>query len=178
MKTKNLLGLVISFVLGVSVAAFGQDVYAQINSMIGKKVTGEYTVIVNGETLSDKGAIIDGRANVPVRALSESLGADIKVEGKTIMVTAEETPVNNQVVLLDGKYYTKYDLLNEQKKVTDVLEHLNNSIEKEEAKTESMSEQTGVVKQVWEDGLKSLREKVDQNTLKLNNINEALKEFQ
>lgn len=178
MKTKKLIGLVVAFVLGVSVAAFGQDVYAQINSMIGKKVTGEYTVIVNGETLSDKGAIIDGRANVPVRALSESLGADIKVEGQTIMVTSEETPANNQVVLLDGKYYTKYDLLNEQKKIADLLEHLNSSVEKEEAKTESMSEQTGVVKQVWEDGLKSLREKIAQNTLKLNSINEALKAFE
>ncbi|MGV7643095.1 stalk domain-containing protein, partial [Mycobacterium kansasii] len=72
--------------------------------MIGKKVTGEYTVVVNGEKLSDKGAIIDGRANVPVRALSESLGVDIKVDGKTIMVTSEETPINNQVVQLDGKY--------------------------------------------------------------------------
>lgn len=178
MKTKKLIGLVVAFVLGVSVAAFGQDVYAQINSMIGKKVTGEYTVIVNGETLSDKGAIIDGQANVPVRALSESLGADIKVEGKTIMVTSEETPANNQVVLLDGKYYTKYDLLNEQKKIADLLDHLNSNVEKEEAKTESMSEQTGVVKQVWEDGLNSLREKIEQNTLKLNSINEALKTFE
>lgn len=178
MKTKKWLGLTLAFVFGVLVATTGEDVAAQVQSMIGKKVTGEYTVVVNGEKLSDKGAIIDGRANVPVRALSESLGVDIKVDGKTIMVTSEETPINNQVVQLDGKYYTTYDLLNEQQKTSDLLVHLSSSLEKEEAKTEYMSGQTGIVKQMWEDGLKTLREKVDQNTQRLNSINEALKAFE
>ncbi|MGG3307316.1 stalk domain-containing protein [Paenibacillus lautus] len=178
MKAKKWIGITFAFVLGVFVATVGEDVVAQVQSMIGKKVTGEYTIVVNGEKLSDKGAIIDGKANVPVRALSESLGADIKVDGKTIVVTSEETPTNNQVVQLDGKYYTKYDLLNEQKKTTDLLEHLTSSVEKEEAKTEYMSGQTGIVKQVWEDGLKTLREKVGQNTQRLNSINEALKTFE
>lgn len=46
--------------------------------------------------MSDKGAVIDSKANVPARALSESLGAEIKVEGKTIFVTSsvqDNTPV-------------------------------------------------------------------------------------
>ena len=76
-------GILIGFVLSTSTGAFADSV----KSLVGKKVSGEYTVIVNGQKLADKGAIIDGRANVPVRGISEALGADIKVEGKTINVT-------------------------------------------------------------------------------------------
>jgi len=96
-------GVLIGFVLATTTSAFADTV----KSMIGKKVTGEYTVIVNGQKLSEKGAIIDGKANVPVRAISDSLGADIKVSGKTITVTTTEStdlsdgsvsipPVNNK----------------------------------------------------------------------------------
>ncbi|NUU73813.1 stalk domain-containing protein [Paenibacillus xylanilyticus] len=80
-------GVLIGFVLSTSAGAFAETV----KSMVGKKVTGEYSVIVDGKALSDKGAIIDGKANVPVRAISEALGADIKVSGKTITVTTDET---------------------------------------------------------------------------------------
>lgn len=79
-------GILIGFVLASSTGAFADS----ISSLIGKKVTGEYTVIVNGEKIADKGAVIDGRANVPVRGISEALGADIKVTGKTIVVTMAE----------------------------------------------------------------------------------------
>ncbi|MEK4117705.1 stalk domain-containing protein [Paenibacillus sp. FSL W8-0919] len=88
-------GVLIGLVLTTSASVFADSV----KSMIGKKVTGEYTVIVNGQKLTEKGAIIDGKANVPVRAVSESLGADIKVSGKTITITtesAEEDVVTNR----------------------------------------------------------------------------------
>lgn len=77
--------ILIGFVLATSTNVFADAV----KSLIGKKVTGEYTVIVNGDKLADKGAIIDGKANVPVRGISDALGADIKVSGKTITVTTE-----------------------------------------------------------------------------------------
>lgn len=79
-------GILIGIVLASSTGAFADSV----KSLIGKKVTGEYTVVVNGEKIADKGAVIDGRANVPVRGISEALGADIKVSGKTITVTTSE----------------------------------------------------------------------------------------
>lgn len=84
-------GVLIGFVLATSTSAFADTV----KSLIGKKVTGEYSVIVNGEKLSDKGAIIDGKANVPVRGISEALGADIKVSGKTITVTTNSDEVSS-----------------------------------------------------------------------------------
>ncbi|MCG7383411.1 stalk domain-containing protein [Paenibacillus sp. ACRRY] len=79
-------GILIGFVLSTSAGAFADSV----KSLVGKKVSGEYTVIVDGQKLADKGAIIDGKANVPVRGISEALGADIKVSGKTITVTTTD----------------------------------------------------------------------------------------
>lgn len=78
-------GILIGVVLSTASGAFAD----QVKSLVGKKVTGEYNIIVNGEKLSDKGAVIDYRANVPARALSEALGADVKVSGKTITITSE-----------------------------------------------------------------------------------------
>ncbi|PRA08885.1 MULTISPECIES: stalk domain-containing protein [unclassified Paenibacillus] len=79
-------GILIGMVVSTAGGAFADTV----KSVVGKKVTGEYTVIVDGKKLSDKGAVIDSRANVPARALSEALGADVKVSGKTITITSTD----------------------------------------------------------------------------------------
>lgn len=78
-------GIIIGIVFSTSAGAFADTV----KSMVGKKVTGEYTIVVDGKKLSDKGAVIDSRANVPARALSEALGADVKVDGKIITITSQ-----------------------------------------------------------------------------------------
>jgi hypothetical protein len=87
-------GVLLGFVLATTTRAFADSV----KSLIGKTVTGEYTVVVNGEKIADKGAVIDGRANVPVRGISEALGADIKVSDKTITITTEQTTDNATAV--------------------------------------------------------------------------------
>lgn len=84
-------GILIGVVISTAGGAFADTV----KSMVGKKVTGEYTVIVDGKKLSDKGAVIDSRANVPARALSEALGADVQVSGKTITITSNSEENSN-----------------------------------------------------------------------------------
>ncbi|WP_339194548.1 copper amine oxidase [Paenibacillus sp. FSL P4-0176] len=79
-------GIIIGIIFSTSAGAFADSV----KSMVGKKVTGEYSVVVNGKSLSDKGAVIDSKANVPARSLSEALGADVSVSGKTIYITTDE----------------------------------------------------------------------------------------
>ncbi|WFR64211.1 copper amine oxidase [Paenibacillus amylolyticus] len=79
-------GIIIGIVFSTSTGAFAD----QVKSLVGKKVTGEYTIVVNGNKLSDKGAVIDSRANVPARALSEALGAEVKVDGRTISITSQD----------------------------------------------------------------------------------------
>ncbi|MFW5434365.1 stalk domain-containing protein [Paenibacillus apiarius] len=77
-------------VIGALVATAGSAFADQVKTLIGKQVTAEYDVVVNGKTLQDKGAAIDGRTNVPIRSIANAIGADIKVEGKKILVTLEQ----------------------------------------------------------------------------------------
>ena len=81
--------LVCGIIVGVVAATAGSAFADQVKSLIGKKVTGEYVVVVDGKTLADKGAVIDGKTNVPVRGLTDALGVDLKVEGKKIIVTTD-----------------------------------------------------------------------------------------
>ncbi|MGG3840758.1 stalk domain-containing protein [Paenibacillus thiaminolyticus] len=78
-------------IIGAIVATAGTALADEVKTLIGKKVTGEYTVLVNGKELQDKGAVIDGRTNVPVRGISNALGVDMKVEGKKIIITSDDT---------------------------------------------------------------------------------------
>lgn len=171
---KKCLGFVGAFVLGAFVMAAGEDVSAKVKSLVGQKVAGEYKVVVNGKELEQKGAIISGTTNIPVRAVSEALGADLKVENKTVYVTLE----NNQVIEMDGRYYTKYDLLNEQKKLNDSLKLLQDGLTESEAKTERMEQVTGIEKDLWLDGIRILKEKIENANKELTKINEALKAFE
>lgn len=99
-----LSGVFIGIVLSTTTGVFAESV----KSLIGKKVTGEYTVIVDGKTLSDKGAVIDGRANVPLREYSNALGADIEVSGKQIIVTTNQN-VSGTDSLDTNKVVNKYE---------------------------------------------------------------------
>ncbi|MNO44243.1 hypothetical protein D3C76_344800 [compost metagenome] len=88
---KFIAGIVVGALLFGAVPAFA----AQVKSLVGQKVTAEYTVTVNGKTLEDKGVVVNGRTNAPVRAISDALGADLLVEGKSIVITTDGagTPV-------------------------------------------------------------------------------------
>ncbi|MBG9737085.1 stalk domain-containing protein [Paenibacillus alvei] len=92
---KKWVYLVSGVVIGAVVATAGSAFADQIKSLVGEKVTGEYTVVVNGKALQDKGAVINGRTNVPVRGVSQALGADIRVEGKKILVTSKQEGSNS-----------------------------------------------------------------------------------
>lgn len=94
-------------VIGALVATSGNAVVAQVKSLVGQKVTGEYKVIVNGKELQEKGAVINGKTNAPVRALSESIGADLKVSNKTITITTQSEVAlepDNKTSAKDNKY--------------------------------------------------------------------------
>lgn len=98
--------------IGVLVATSGNAFAAQVKSLVGEKVTGEYKVIVNGKELQDKGAVISGRTTAPVRGIAQAIGADLKVEGKVITITTEEPTSDSQSVQSNGKYdgWSKRDI--------------------------------------------------------------------
>ncbi|BFH60754.1 stalk domain-containing protein [Paenibacillus azoreducens] len=107
---KKWMYLVIGLVIGVVAATSSSALAAQVKGLVGQKVTDEYTVVVNGKKLSDKGAVINGRTNAPVRALSDALGVDLKVDGKTINIStgtasneAANVPQSNNKYIGDSK---------------------------------------------------------------------------
>lgn len=166
------------FVLGLVVAMSANTAYGAVQSLIGKKVSGEVSVVVNGKELTDKGAIIDGVTNVPARALSNALGASIQLEGKAVMITSEHA--SDKVVLLDGKYYTKYDLLN---KKTDIENSISKLPEQEKQYKERYDElvksgMTETAEKFKEADKKQLDERSQYLNGELQKINEALKAFE
>jgi len=128
---KKWVYLVSGVVIGALVATAGNAFADQLKSLVGKKVTGEYTVVVNGKELSDKGAVIDGRTNVPVRGVSQALGADIRVEGKKILVTSSKQEVSNSVGGSTGPVSSNNKYLGDSK---ESLEVLRDSIKKNRIK--------------------------------------------
>lgn len=78
---KFVSGIIVGALLfaGVSAAADGVGI-------IGKKVTGVYTIEKNGKQIAEA-AIINGSAYAPVRAVAEASGAGLTVEGKRIIMS-------------------------------------------------------------------------------------------
>ncbi|MEK4512854.1 copper amine oxidase [Paenibacillus sp. FSL K6-2524] len=84
-----------AFILGIVVASSAGTVSAQVKSLIGQKVTGEYAVVINGRELADKGAVIDGKTNGPIRAISDAIGGTLSVDNqkKVINITTNSNAV-------------------------------------------------------------------------------------
>lgn len=164
---KKWLYAVSAFVLGIVVASSSDAVAAQVKSLTGQKVTGEYTVIVNGEKLLDKGAIISGRTNAPVRAVSESLGADLKVDNQTKVVEISTSD--------------KEALLKEKEK----LEGIIDSLQAERDRTQEKFENSKIpgtdryeAEETWRAALSSLDNFIKLRADQLSEVNEALKAFE
>lgn len=89
-----LLGIALALPLG---SAFAD----QIKSVVGTKITGQYTVTVNGQQLSDPAIVAEGKSYAPVRSLVSAVGTgEIIVDNteKTIDITVDaDTPQTQPV---------------------------------------------------------------------------------
>lgn len=118
--------LIGGIVIGAIVSTAGNAFADQVKSLVGKKVTGEYEVVVNGKALQDKGAVIEGRTNVPVRGITQALGADFKVEGKKIVVTTGQDGPTSTNGSSTSKLTSDNEYMGDSKKT---LEELKYSLE-------------------------------------------------
>ncbi|EFM10176.1 hypothetical protein PaecuDRAFT_3135 [Paenibacillus curdlanolyticus YK9] len=87
------------FISGVIVGAVlfaGGSVFADSVGLVGKKVSGTYTIERDGKKVADA-AIIDGSAYAPVRAVAQAAGTSLKVEGKKIIMGTETTSVEVEI---------------------------------------------------------------------------------
>lgn len=184
---KKWMYLVTGAVIGALVATAGSAFADQVKSMIGKKVTGEYTVIVDGKELEDKGAVIEGRTNVPVRGMAKALGVDFKVEGKKIIVMTEdgaESTTPSSSISSGNKYFGQPKSSLENNK--DIIENriLKPTIEgrhKILAEVQLLKESLEKYPEIDDSSLiakeKQLKEYdaiIEENTKELELINEAL----
>ncbi|WP_328800275.1 2,' 3'-cyclic nucleotide 2'-phosphodiesterase [Paenibacillus sp. LX16] len=94
--------------IGAVVATAGSSFADQVKSLVGEKVAGEYAVKVNGNSLVENAIVVDGKAHVPLRAVTDSLGANLKVDGKIIQIESSNNPsskqTNTEVKIYSGKY--------------------------------------------------------------------------
>lgn len=85
--------ILITLLSAVFVFAISPVVFAEVESMIGKKVQGQFPVKVNGELLESQAIVIDGTSYLPVRAIGEALGKEIKFSSDLgIEVNDKEVP--------------------------------------------------------------------------------------
>ncbi|MBB6694374.1 FlxA-like family protein [Cohnella xylanilytica] len=82
---KYIIGAIVGSALTFSVSAYGAEL-----SKIGKKVQGEYTVVVDGATLPQKAVGVDGSTYAPLRAIGEELGYNVSFSNKTVTFSAKE----------------------------------------------------------------------------------------
>lgn len=163
------------FVIGAVVVASGDTVIAQVKSLVGQKVTGEYKVIVNGKELQDKGSVISGRTNAPVRAISESIGADLKVDNKAkvITITTDESPdVHTPGDGAGTDDHRISSLQNQKNYLESEIKGLKESKEREEKQYVLLDE--GLPKELLRQSLDSLNKQLDEKNQELAKVNVEL----
>jgi len=156
------------FVLGLVVTLSANTAYGAVQSLVGKKVSGEMTVIVNGKQLQNKGAVIDGVTNAPVRSLTEALGVGLSVEGKTIYITTQDNSEKEALLLKKAE-----------------LEKSIQSTQLEIQKTKEKMEQAKIpgtdkyeAEETWKAAISDLETSLTKKQSELDNIIETLNQFE
>lgn len=111
---KFIAGFIVSALLFGAIPAFADGV----KSIFGAKVTGLYTVQKsNGEKVAE-GAVLNGSAYVPVRAMSEAVDRKLTVDSKKKVIVLEDVQSSEE----------SYVLQSQKSVLTDKIKNLENSI--------------------------------------------------
>lgn len=177
-KWSYLLGGVL---IGAVLVASSDAVAAQVKSLVGQRVSGEYTVIVNGKELQDKGAVVNGKTNAPVRAVSESIGAELQVDNKkkTISITTEDNAsfdnssvngaTDESLLKIEQTYLQDY-----KKEIETEITRLQGEITYTEKQLSNAA--PGLETQVFEQALEQINSNISNQKSKLAEINQKLQE--
>lgn len=76
----------ISFIV-VALLATSTSVFADTISSIGRKITAEYIVKLDGKQLPVKAVAFEGASYAPVRVISEALGLDVDFKNNEVLLT-------------------------------------------------------------------------------------------
>jgi hypothetical protein len=86
------LGIMIGVMLTASVGA-----YAATKGYIGKKISSEMTVYVDGQKLADAAIVVEGKSFLPVRKTSEVSGLNLELKNNSIYLQSKEQQSNGGV---------------------------------------------------------------------------------
>ncbi|AET60269.1 hypothetical protein HPL003_17625 [Paenibacillus terrae HPL-003] len=178
--------------IGAVVATAGSSFADQVKTLVGAKVDGEYAVEVNGNSLVENAIVVDGKAHVPLRAVSDSLGAGLKVDGKTIQITtnssassdANVTPVatsagnsNNRYEqkLVDRKKELEQTITTTQKGIEDQLANLQTAQKSREKVSDERFLSIGDQKiQAYKDQITQLEGIIEKSKKEIEEIDKTL----
>lgn len=112
----------VGFIFGIALT-LSFNVYAAVESLVGKQVQGEVPVKLNGAQLDNKAAIIDGSSYLPVRAIGEALGLNVDFQNNEAVLNQKPkeeapkvtgtTPTVQQAVVPTDDVFTKSQKLDE-----------------------------------------------------------------
>ncbi|MDQ0496387.1 2,' 3'-cyclic nucleotide 2'-phosphodiesterase [Paenibacillus brasilensis] len=178
--------------IGAVVATAGSAFADQIKSLVGEKVAGEYSVKVNGNSLVENAIVVDGKAHVPLRAVSDSLGAGLKVDGKTIQITTNSNTSSEENVapvatstddsnnkyeqkLLDRKKELEQTITTTQKGIEDQLANLQTAQKSREKVSDERFLSIGDQKiQGYKDQITQLENIIEKSKKEIEEIDKTL----
>lgn len=83
--------VVVSFIAGLLVAIGTSVAYAEVSSMIGKRVDGQFPLKIGGELSNVPAITIDGVSYIPLRAAGEIFGVKVSwLDGEIVMEKTSE----------------------------------------------------------------------------------------
>lgn len=113
------------------------SVYAATTSKIGKKITAEAPVYLDGQLISEA-IITEGSSFAPLRAIAETLGLDVKYEtskeGNVIKLTSPETKeVTNESIWEKAELQAKINGANREiERANEVIKYSDEKLKTEE----------------------------------------------
>ncbi|WP_025692602.1 hypothetical protein [Paenibacillus zanthoxyli] len=115
---KFVSGIIVGALLFGGVSAFAED----IKSLVGLKVQAETTVSVDGQTLT--GIIVDGKTYASVRAIGESVGYTVTIDGKKVNLKVGDSVLTTN----SFRGYTKEQLQKELDTTKSLLSSYNEAL--------------------------------------------------
>ncbi len=128
MMKKFVFGLILGMGLMLAV-----NVQAEVTSLIGKTIEGQFPVKVDGETIASPGIVVEGTSYLPTRTIAELAGFDVAFDadmGVELTKQEEVASISSEVMVVEPANTVQDNPVD----VENRLEALNQSIQmKQEA---------------------------------------------
>lgn len=95
---KYIVGFVFGILIALPAAIFAEEV-----SNVGKRITAEYPVFLDGQEFSVKAVAFEGISYAPVRVIAEALGLEVDFRDRTVILTSPKKEEGENEILKEIK---------------------------------------------------------------------------